>query len=401
MAFRCNLAVPAVPAAICDETSWDQTQVVQEGQTQVVQSQRQQPSNFNLVQVSCYILKKFLIEPFPPVSAIPLVKKRAVLDCKAFNGAASQEFAKFMADVFEELLKHGVVDSLFVAKVVKVLALFMGAFKKISCKMSGDKLLDLLRTDEKVLPDPNLASQAYAALTWRKYHNQLHEQFGIAVTYAYLVIYYEVYLPKNLPVVSQPDFGNTKVVVQKMEEAERRYFKFYVLILWRMFPRLPRKDNRLVIQTVLKHCGFSFIENHETIVTTDIQKAIKNKEVKVAEEQKKKDIKKYEGCLKTFFEKPDNIIKLKRAVFDDLNAQKGGMNIRKNGKKDRKKTLSDIAKWFHYVWWKDSSSLELPDINWINDARRPQLVRWFQLNWGKILWTKMLNALCNKMLQSS
>lgn len=400
MAFRCNLAVPA---AICDETSWGQTQVVQEGQTQVVQSQWQ-PSNFNLVQVSCdiFFLQEILIDPFPPVSAIPLVKKWDHLDCRAINDAAPQGFAKFMSDVFEELLKQDVVDSLFVAKVVKVLALFMGVFKKISCKMSGDELLDLLRTDDKVLPDPNLASQAYAALTQRKYDHQLHEQFGIAVTYAYLLIYYEVYLPKNLcPVVSQPDFGNTKVVVQKMEEAERRYFKYYVLILWRMFPGLPREDMRRIMQTVLKHCGFSFIENHNTIVTTDIQDAIKNKEVKVAEEQKKKEIKKYEGCLKTFFKNGGNIIKLKHAVSQqDLNAQKGGMNCRKSGKKDSRYNLSDIAKWFHYVWWKDSSSLELPDINWINYATRPQLVGWFRRNWGIILWTKMLNAVWNKMSQS-
>ena len=398
MAFRCNLAVPAVPAAICDETSWGQTQVVQEHQTQVVQSQRQ-PSN--LVQVSCDILKEIIICPFPPASTIPLVKKWEHLDCEVFNDATPQGFANFMADVFEELLKQGVVNPLFVAKVVKVLALFMGVFKKISCKMSRDKLLDLLRTDEKVLPDPNLASQAYAALIRRKYRHLLHEEFGIAVTYAYLVIYYEVYVRKNLyPVVSQPDFGNTKVVVQKMEEAERRYFKYYVLILWRMFPELPRENKRRVIQTVLKHCGFSFIENHETIVTTDIQKAIKNKEVKVAEEQKKKEIKKYDGRLKTLF-KNGGITKLKCAVFQCLDAQNGGMNCHKSGKKDRRYNLSDIAKWFHYVWWKNSSSLELPDIIWINDATRPQLVRWFRLNWGKILWTKMLNAVCNKMLQSS
>ena len=100
----------------------------------------------------------------------------------------------------------------------------------------------------------------------------------------------------------------------------------------------------------------------------------------------------FEGCIKTFFEKPDNI-KLKRAV-DGSDAQNGGMNIRKNGKKDLRNTLSDVAKWFHYVWWKDSSSLELPDINWINDATRLQLVQWFQRNWGKIIETR-------RMLQSS
>ena len=397
MAFRCNPEAPEAPEAIPDERhkaipNERHEAIPDEFQTQVVPLQ--QPSN--MILAACNMFKG-IVDQFPTASTIAIVTKWKQLNSEVINIAAPQKFAIFLADVFEELLKQQLVNPIFMAKVMKILALFMGVFEKISCNMSGDELLNLLRTDEKVLPDPNLVSQAYAALTRTKYHHMLPQKFTIAVTNTYFMIYDQVYLRK-CPVVPQPDYDNTKVVVQEMDKAEENMYFYIVLIFWRMFPGLPREKNCRVIQTVLRHCGP--FKEHNKIVPKDIWKAVENEKVKKMEDQKEKNIKKFKGLLKTFFKNGD-ITKLECAVFQRLDAQHGGMNFRKSNKKKRRYNLSDIAKWFHYVWWKDSSSLVLRDIIWINGATRLQLERWFQLNWRKILWTKMLNAVRNKMSQSS
>jgi hypothetical protein len=368
-------------------------------------------ANQEQVKEAAEFVQKILSDPYDRfIGRISLAKiKKISCYCPMIEIAAPPEFIDFLIDVIDKAVDNNTSSLRVLLKALKVLVLFGKdtAFTDVKCTMTKDELLALLRT-KQVIPDLFLVYQMMCIYTfdrprfyWYEWFDRTHHgRFAIRSIYAVFLLYdYQrqiqcggepmLYASKHPPVDMKPH-----TLMEQLRIVEKTRFlddSLPLLILNNRCNDLSDEDKFRIIQIIMKWLDLEQPESqtHKKLTYMDIKMERAKKEEEEQEMERQANVTHAKEQLVKFFNNFGVYETLVNAVFLSKTKSNGGLNV--GGKGDR--GLRDMAELLTTIWCESS----LP-----NGATRPQLERWFQLNWRKILWTKMLNAAVrNKMSQSS